>query len=305
VYYGYFPRRFREKYDITTIQHPLKKEIVGTCLVNRMINQAGTTLLPEIFSILDTNVVDVLVGYTVLDQVFKLGEIRYRIMTELKTRNINTAYTLKIKLENFIRDVLIWMIISYNSTGLKFSLINDFITTVAEFKKEIETNMYPDELDQFQNTVENLMTLGISSDLAKDIARLDSMKDCLEIILQAMKGNISLVDAISLAKGADSMFHFQVLYNRIMGIELDSIWMRKHRGLLLKQLQALKHKAFITIAERYQLEEDFDDRLAQFMEDNKQGFKKYQIEFNQIVNTEFVELSGVAILLDAIDILLK
>ncbi len=304
VYLSYFPEALKNKYDITKIKHPLKKEIIGTLLVNRTINQAGITLLPEIMSIVDTDAISIIIAYTILDRVFQLGDIRKQIMEELRTKNINQAYHLKIKLEQFIKDILIWMLFSFNSKELTFSMINTFISPVESFKKVIDLTVDPEEKQEIQNVCEKLMTMGISADLARNIAMLDLTKNSFEIIVQAQKTKVSLENAVILSKGIDNMFHFQVLHNRIMRLELDSVWVKEHRGLLMKKLQSLKQKAFTKIIKESKSGGDFDDKLYQFMKKNQQVFKQYQIRYNSIVKTETVELSGLAILLENISRLL-
>ena len=85
-----------------------------------------------------------------------------------------------------------------------------------------------------------------------------------------------------------------------MSIELESTWVKRHRGLFMKQLQVLKQEVSDTIISRFEGKSDFDEKMAQFMKNNRQEFKQYQIEYKQIVNSEVIELSGIAILLDRI-----
>jgi glutamate dehydrogenase len=304
VYYSYFPETFRNQYDVTQIEHPLKKEIIGTVLVNRTINQAGITILPEIFSITDTTAPSIIIAYTIIDQIFQLGAIRKQIMSELRTSNLNQAYLLKIKLERFISDILIWMLLSYSPSELRFSLAKDFVHQVPQYRDALNESLDSDELLQLKNASENLKALGISSELADDMALLGFMSSSLEVIVQAKKSSISLNDAIVLSRGIDTLFHFQVLHNRIMSLELDNVWIKRHRGLLMNELQSLKELATESILNRYESVSDFDDKLVQFMKENQHEFKQYQIDYTQIVNGETVELSGIAILLDKIKKLL-
>ncbi len=304
VYYSYFPESFRNKYDITQIEHPLKKEIIGTVLINRTLNQAGTTILPEIFSIVDTTAPSIIIAYTIIDQIFQLGAIRKQIMDELKTTNLNQAYILKIKLERFISDILIWMLSNYSAEDLRFSLAADFVNLVPQYREALNESLDPDEQMQLKNASENLTALGISIELANEIALLDFMTNSLEVIVQARNSNIPLKDAVVLSRGIDTLFHFQVLHNRIMSLELDNVWIKRHRGLLITQLQSLKEEANKAIISRYEGDNEFDEKMAQFMKDNQHEFKQYQIDYSQIINGESVDLSGLAILLDKIKKLL-
>jgi glutamate dehydrogenase len=300
VYYSYFPESFRKKYDITRVQHPLKKEIIGTVLVNRTINQAGITILPEIISIIDASPSSIIIAYTIIDRLFEMQALRMGIMKELRTANLRHAYELKIKLERLISDIIIWMLFSYKPGDLRFSLANNFDTFVKEYRTALDQSLDSDDNLVLENTCREYISLGISPELAKEIALLDFMRNSFEVILQAQKSELKLEDAVVLSQTIDRMFHFQVLHNRIMSIDLDSVWVKRHRGLLMQQLQVLKQQVSDTIVTRFEGKSDFDEKIAEFMKNNRQSFKQYQIEYNQIVNGEIVELSGIAILLDRI-----
>lgn len=304
-YYNYFPQHLTDKYDITQFAHPLKREIIGTVLVNKTINQAGITLLPDILSIVDVSAVDVIVAYTVLYEIFDLGSLRCKVMEELMTTNINSAYTLLINIEKFIYNVLIWMLIFYDSKDIRFSIIQNFKDMVSEYQNKFEQLMDPDEAYRIQNTCENLMTLGISPELARDLSRGDYMRNSMEVIDMVKKSDITLENSISLSQGIDSMFHFKKLNSRLMNLEVESAWGKKHRGLLLKQLHQLKQAVSNKILSNYQNVDDFEDKVQNFIKENKVDFKNYQIEYKELLGADSFEMCGVAILFDKINLILS
>ncbi|MBU2645443.1 NAD-glutamate dehydrogenase [bacterium] len=305
VYYSYFPQRLREDYDITQYGHPLKKEIIGTVLVNKTINQAGITLLPDILAIVDVSPVDIIVGYTILNRVFNLDSLRDRVRDELQITSINSAYTLLINIEKFIYNVLIWKLICYAPNEIQFSMIQDFEEMVKEYQDKFEQSMDPEESRHIQNTCENLMTLGISPELARDLSRGEFLRNSMEVIDLVKKCGISLENSITLSQGIDSLFHFKKLNSRLMHLELESPWGKKHRSLLLKQLHQLKHAVSKKILNDYATVTDFEDKLNQFRLQKKEAFKSYQIDYNNLLSADSFEMCGVAILFDKITHILK
>jgi len=304
-YYNYFPHKLHESYNITEYEHPLKREIIGTVLVNKTINQAGITLLPDVLSIVDVSAAEIVVGYTVLNRIFDLDSLRSRVMEELEITSINSAFTLLVNIEKFIKNVLIWLLISNNSQKVKFSMILDFEEMVREFQERFEQLMDPDEARHIQNTCENLMTLGISPELARDLSRGEFMRNSMEIIDLVRKSGITLENSILVSQGIDSMFHFKKLNSRLMRVEIESQWGKKHRGLLLRQLHQLKHAVSEKILQDFPDSDDFEDKIHQFLQKNKTAFKNYQIEYNNLLNADSFEMCGVAILFDRINYILQ
>ena len=299
TYYNYFPSAFKKDFDITKFEHPLRKEIIGTVLVNKTINQAGITLLPRTMSILEADPVNIIIAYTVIDEIFGFTDLRQRIMEELRIKNLNSAYTLLINIERFIRSVLIWMLIRFDSDELSFSMIEEFRAPVQEISGVFERMMEPDEKRELQNTKQNLMSQGISTELAGELSRTFMMSS-LEIIVLAKRSNISLESVIELSQGIESFFHFRTLQNRIVRLKTDSTWSKKHKGLLMKQLQFLKQKVTDLLLNDYKDLSDIEDKLQQFLVNNQNVIKNYQTDYQQLISSELIELSGATILLDKV-----
>jgi len=305
VYYNYFPAELKKKYNIKKFDHPLKKEIIGTVLINKAINQAGVTLLPAILSVVDANASDIIVAYTIIDRIFNLDEYRKQVIAELKVTDINSAYIMLTNIEKFVRSIIIWMLVNLESKDIKFSLIKDLEPSVKKFQSTFRKLMDPDEERQFKNTCENLMTFNISQELAENLAQGEFLRESLATIFQAKKAKISLENAITLSQGINSMFHFNILQRRLMRLEFDSSWSKKHRSLLMRQLMELKQKATIRTLEESKKITDFDDKLQHLLENNKNAFKEYQIDYSSLINSDQIELSGLTILLQSIDKLLS
>lgn len=305
VYYNYFPAELKKKYNITKFKHPLKREIIGTVIVNKAINQAGVTLLPSIQSVIEADASDIIVAYTIIDRIFNLDEYRQQVMKELRVSDINSAYIMLTNIEKFIRSSIIWMLVNLESKEIQFSLIKDLEPSVKTFQRTFMKLMDPDEVRQFKNTCENLMTFNISQLLSEKLSQGEFLRDCLATIFQAKKAKISIENAITLSQGINSMFHFNILQRRLMRLEFDSSWSKKHRSLLMRQLIDLKQKATIKILKQSKNISDFDDKLQHLLEKNKSAFKQYQSDYSNLISSDEIELSGLTILLQSIDKLLS
>jgi len=135
--------------------------------------------------------------------------------------------------------------------------------------------------------------------LAGELSRTFMMSS-LEIIVLAKRSNISLESVIELSQGIESFFHFRTLQNRIVRLKTDSIWSKKHKGLLMKQLQFLKQKVTDLLLNDYKDLSDIEDKLQQFLVNNQTVIKNYQSDYQQLISGELIELSGATILLDKV-----
>jgi glutamate dehydrogenase len=79
LYRDYFPPRLREAFGPELDAHPLRREIAATCLVNRVIDCAGVTLVPELMQGLGTDVAEVVAAYYTADLLLEAEALRARI----------------------------------------------------------------------------------------------------------------------------------------------------------------------------------------------------------------------------------
>jgi glutamate dehydrogenase len=70
----YFPKRMRHEFSQYFPEHPLRREIIATAVVNYVVNNGGISLLPQLA---DANVV---AAYLKADRESKAGERRKRVL---------------------------------------------------------------------------------------------------------------------------------------------------------------------------------------------------------------------------------
>ncbi|MCP4296797.1 MAG: NAD-glutamate dehydrogenase [Proteobacteria bacterium] len=301
-YNSYFPQSFVRKFDLSKVVHPLKNEIIGTVIVNKAINQAGITMLPFIKSIIDRPIVEIILVYTALDQMFSFGELREEIHNELGVKDINTAYICLSKIESFLKNALIWKLVKFSPDETSLSMVADLVKSVVEVDSVLRNSLSKSDKSRYSTEVENLQRLGISQKLAKKIAWLDFNKNGLEVIFLAKEAGVSLKDALNLSLHINEIFSLNELRTHLLNIEPDTRWSKKHRGLLMQHAELLKQKLSRLILHKKSMKNgDFLKRIDQFKATNAATCKQYVADFKQFEQSDKYELSGISVLLNQIN----
>ncbi|THV34613.1 NAD-glutamate dehydrogenase [Glycomyces buryatensis] len=79
VLHSYFPAALRQTCGDHMAEHPLRREIVTTAVVNEAVNRCGTTFLFRIADETGADVVDVVRAYVIIRDAFGLRELWHRI----------------------------------------------------------------------------------------------------------------------------------------------------------------------------------------------------------------------------------
>ena len=78
----YFPRRIRESFAAHLKEHVLRREIVATCAVNHLVNNAGVTFIARLVGESKTGIGEVVAAYLEVDRAAGAPALRERLQGE-------------------------------------------------------------------------------------------------------------------------------------------------------------------------------------------------------------------------------
>ncbi len=154
IYVGYFSSLITQSYNLEKFKHPLHNEIIGTILVNRIINNAGITLLPGIQLKTACSPADVIVAYCITEQLLEADSIRSGIEDELADENLLSVYTRLIQIEEIISMLTARILNQYSSDHLGFSILEKLRSRVNDARQlyakssQFQIKHYRDKLEE-------------------------------------------------------------------------------------------------------------------------------------------------------------
>ncbi|GAB2452756.1 NAD-glutamate dehydrogenase [Nocardia tengchongensis] len=78
---NYFPEPLRERFGSTVHRHPLRREIIATTVVNRVVDDGGTTYVFRLVEEMGVTVEDAVRAFTAVTEIFDMHELWHRIRT--------------------------------------------------------------------------------------------------------------------------------------------------------------------------------------------------------------------------------
>jgi glutamate dehydrogenase len=105
---AYLPPLLRERYRDHVPDHPLKREIIATSVVNYVINRAGVTFIPRLIASAGSTLEAVLAAYLEADRAAGAPEMRTRVRTRALAADAEFRLLLGIEdpLEKGVREAL-------------------------------------------------------------------------------------------------------------------------------------------------------------------------------------------------------
>jgi glutamate dehydrogenase len=180
----YFPTPLRERYARAVAEHPLRREILTTLLVNEMVDGAGTTFAFRLAEELAAGPDDALRAYTTTAHVFRLPELWSQIQRLDVGGELDTALADQLVLESrrLLDRAARWFLTNRPQPLAIGAEINRFGPTVAELRDRVPTLLLGRESEAYLGRVSDLANRGAPTELAEQVAALLNIYPLLDVV---------------------------------------------------------------------------------------------------------------------------
>lgn len=303
LYTGYFPERISREFPLLEQDHRLKAEIIGTVLVNQIVDQAGITLLPKVQELVEVGPVEVLVGYFAADRLFRLSELRQALLEEMGQKDLNLALDLLMRIEDFLFPLVVGILLRHRGLELHWGLLEDYMDQIEGFEKLVYQQMNEAQLRTFRRTVSELTGEGLSEPLARKFAYLPLLDQALPVFRLSNRLELSMSRALSLSMDLEERFRINGLQNDLLALKLESDWQRRHRGVLVRRCQAIRFQILSAALQHGQ--GDPSERLAEFLASRDDRNQMYREQLKEYLAQDELSLSSMAVLLGTLEFLVE
>jgi len=232
LYLEYYPASLKTRFNPLAVKHPLQHEITCNLLLNRVLNQAGITLIEQVNAVADRGVAEVFAAYWVLEQALQLPALRRAIFTA-PGRPLEEVYSLWIYLESVLAEILSQHLLQEHPLALSLTQQARLGEALSLFFSLTPPVGLPDKItNRLQAPLEEPIALGL--------ARLETAKIGLHLISFAQALGQDLAPAWLLWNLLEADFGFAALRQGLLEAAAESQWEAKHKRLLVQDSFALQ-----------------------------------------------------------------
>ncbi len=182
---GYFPPKVQERFREQVLQHPLRGDIIASCVVNELLPIVGIPFVHNLSGISSTPVPTTMKCILAADLILGSRGLRERLR-ELDTVKLCPAFTeLWLSLGASLREASSWLL---HSHGAKLSLVemaNLYAPAFKTLSENAEVVFAGQELARFERRRADYRELGVSQQDATLLSLLRRVLPLLEVLWSA------------------------------------------------------------------------------------------------------------------------
>nr|MBL8457101.1 NAD-glutamate dehydrogenase [Zoogloeaceae bacterium] len=293
----YFPEPLRQRFAVQISQHPLRREIISTHVVNSMVNRVGPTFVSRLQSEMGAASADIVRAYMATREVFGLVDIWREI--EALDNQVGDAVQKAMVLDT-IRLVLrgtMWFLRRRDWLADLQATLAHFspgVRRLSEGMPELVTASYREQLEK---VCAHYVAKGVPAGLAFRIASLDELYSALDLVeIAAETGRPEAVVAkVYFALGGELDLYW--LGGQISALPAESRWQSLARSALRVDLSSQARALAADALKLFGEVQDVDAILAAWRVRHQQQADRYRHLLGDVKASASTDMPMVSVLL--------
>ncbi|UBU14768.1 NAD-glutamate dehydrogenase [Nonomuraea gerenzanensis] len=297
---SYFPSALPERFRTYMDEHPLRREIITTCVVNELVNSAGTTFMFRFGEETGASTPDIVRAYLVAREVFDLPDF-YRAVEELDNKiDTGTQIAMLLEARKLVERGARWLLVNRRPPLDLAGSVSFFVKGVNGLLMHIPKLLTGPDLAAYEERRDAFVARGVPLELAERVAGMVpaySTLDLVEIsslterpVSEVAEVYFDLADRLQLAR----------LRERVISLPRDNRWNSIARSALRDDLYAAHASLTRNVLAHSKPGLPPEERLARWSEANSAAVSRARQTLSEIWESDNFDLATLSVALRAI-----
>ncbi|MGP3911976.1 NAD-glutamate dehydrogenase [Nonomuraea sp. 10N515B] len=297
---SYFPSDLRERFRTYMDGHPLRREIITTCVVNELVNSMGTTFMHRFAEETGASTPDIARAWLVAREVFDLPSF-YRAVESLDNK-VNTDVQIAMLLEarKLVERGTRWLLVNRRPPLDLAGSVSFFMKGVNGLVAHIPKMLTGPDLAAYEERRDSFVARGVPLELAERVAGMVPAYSTLDLVeVSSLTGRpvnevgevyFDLADRLQMAR----------LRERIIALPRDNRWNSMARSALRDDLYAAHASLTRDVLAHSKPGLPPEERLARWSEANSAAVSRARQTLSEIWESDNFDLATLSVALRAI-----
>jgi glutamate dehydrogenase len=236
---GYFPTKMKEGFESRIADHPLRREIIVTQVVNDLVNGAGMTFWPRLAGETGASAAELTRANFVAREIFASLELRDELKTYDNKLDAEVQTRMRIEMRTLVERASRWLVNNRRPPLDSQATVDYFSETVQMVLVQLPELMTGRELTWFEERRDRLMAKGVPEYLASRVAVLNAAYMLLGLVEIANREKLDPAEVARLHFALGERLGLPALMQRILALPREDRWQTMARGAVRDDLTAV------------------------------------------------------------------
>jgi glutamate dehydrogenase len=295
---NYFPAALRNRYADRLPDHPLRREIIATCVTNAVANRAGSTFAFRLAEETGLPVPHVARAHVASWEIFGLAELQAEIEA-LADVSTETQIRLLLEVRTLAERASRWLLRNRRQPLDIRSTVEHFAPAVPLLADEIPRLLAEsEEADEaFRATIERFTADGVPEALARRVAALPALFSALDVVdvTRATGRGREQVAAVYFALGRHLQLNW--LRERILRLPRGDRWQALARAALRDDLYAVRASLTAEVLQAGGPTQDSAELIRRWFDQDKPAFGRCLAVLRDVAADDRADLATLSVAL--------
>jgi glutamate dehydrogenase len=295
--YSYFPTKMRQDYRAQMEQHPLRREIIVTQLVNQLVNNAGVTYFHRLSGETAVGVAELTLANFVSREIFGAKALNGEIASFDNQLDAALQTRMRIEVRTLVERASRWLVNNRRQPLDTEATVGEFEVTVEKVMAELPRLMTGRELDAFTNRRDALVARGVPEDLATKIAVCPPAYMVLGIVQTATRTEVDPIEVARVHFAVGERLGLPMLVSRILALPREDRWQTMARAALRDDLHTVHAQLTGQVLAATHGGADAASRVAAWEDTERDAIARAAATFEEICADESADLARMSVAL--------
>ena len=236
--YGYFPTQLRSTLREQMDAHPLRREIVATQVVNRLVNFAGITFFHRLSQETGATAEDLARAHAVCRQMYGADDLVARINALDSVIDAAVQTDMRLAVRTLVERATRWLVNNRRPPLDSEATVQHFGTDIQSVTRALPDVLTGISREEFDTRRDELQAAGVDSELATAVAVLPASYAALEIVEIAARDKLDAVEVARMHAVLGERLGLSELLAKIYALPREDRWQTMARATLRDDLHA-------------------------------------------------------------------
>ena len=302
--YAYFPSGMRQGYRTQMDEHQLRREIIVTEVVNRLVNRAGITFAHRLASETSATPAELTRANFVAREIFG-SEALHREISALDNQVDAAVQTrMRIELRTLIERASRWLVLNRRAPIDSEAVVEHFGVVVQQGMAELPSLLSGRELENFEARRQSYVDSGVPEELATRIAVGPPAYMLLSVVETATRDEVDPMEVARVHFALGERLGLPMLITRILALPREDRWQTMARAALRDDLHAVHASLTAQVLATTDPSEPAPVRVADWEDSDEVVVQRAVQTFEEICSDDEADLARMSVALRVVRSLL-